>query len=244
MSHRGEEQEKNLYVWISGQSNAAGRVNVSGLTGGNAYLADLITIGEHSAYIMDYASTPDDFEIIEAGVNTGDGTNQFGCQPKLGYDLINALGRDVFLMQCAEGGKAISNWNDGGDYMEYIKAKTDAVKLSDPLALFKYFVWIQGESDGGGAGYDAKLRNLIARMRRDISPNLIFIIVQMIDCQSGVSSLAGLQSQQASVSAESSKNFLVAKGSPYDGCQDSLHFNLSKQLDISDKVRDIILSTL
>lgn len=233
-------QQFNNYVWLSGQSNMAGRCETSELTGENAYLLDPITIGSNSAYIRDFTNNPTTWEILEAGVNTSDNALQFGIQPKLAYDLLTLMEVDLYFLQVAQGGKTIANWDEGSAFWNFIIDQTNAIKASDPKAKFEYFIWIQGESDGGGTGYDSKLWALITRLRNVINPNLKVLIVQMIDCQTGVSGLSFLQSEQASVAGDSSLNELIAKGGVGDGCRDTLHFDLGKYLDVADKCYEIL----
>jgi len=221
------------FIWISGQSNAAGRIAASSF---DAELQNPIEINGKKAYIRDYFNCPDNFEILEAGVNTSDDVAKAGIQPKLAYDLVTALQKDVYFLQCAEGGKAISNWADGSAYFTYIVDTTNEIKALYPNARFNHFIWIQGESDGGG-GYDDDLRDLITRVRANINPNIIFIIIQMIDCQTLVTNLSTLQAEQAEVAGESGLNRLIAKSG---SCIDGYHFDLAKYNSIADECFQII----
>ena len=88
--------------------------------------------------------------------------------------------------------------------------------------------------------YAAKLRNLINDLRIYTgTPDLAFIIVQMIDCQTGMTGLVDIQTAQLDVSGDDNV-FLVSKGSGPNTCRDTLHFSDEKYMDVADEVFEII----
>jgi hypothetical protein len=235
----GEISQLNEYIWFAGQSNSAGRAESVDLTGSLSYLASPLVVNGNTAYIRNYATNPTTYETLEAGVNTSDVAGRYGSELKFAYDYLVNKNRDLHILKMAVGGEPISSFADNTTYYNYIVNQTNAIKAADPLARFQTLVWIQGESDGGNTGYADKLRNLISRFRRDISPNLRVVIVQMIDCQTGVADLSALQNEQLEVSNDDTRNILIPKGVS-DTCRDTLHFSDNKYFEISDELTNLV----
>jgi hypothetical protein len=96
-------------------------------------------------------------------------------------------GVTVGLIPCAVGGSPIDAWQPGFFY-EPTKSHPwdDAMrraKAALPAGVLKGILWHQGESDSSEAlapGYEAKLHDLIARMRRELGAEKVpFIVGQL-----------------------------------------------------------------
>lgn len=224
------------YYIIAGQSNAAGRVIYTNWT---APYAGKIKTATHTAFTKNSALNPGSFDTLETGTNTSDQVGYSAGQPNLGYDLINYKNRDVYFIQSALGGQAITAWDVGqylGDWLDSsITLVQSRAITAGKRSAFKGMIWIQGETGGGGdtATYHSKCNALFARIRAEANtPNLPIYIVQMKDCQTGVSSLGPLQDVQASIGAQTN-NVLVGKtDTPPNSCQDNLHFDFLTQAAI------------
>lgn len=220
-----------LYTYIiAGQSNAGGRVG-SGFYTGN--YGGLIGAGRFKAFTKNYGQN-NSFEQLQTGVNCSDDLNAAGIQPILGYELTNYKRRDIYFLQSISNGIVILNWDVDramGKWLDTSIVNFTTSALTDhKKVVFKGFIWIQGESNGGDSlgYYKGKLETLLARVRlKTGNPTLPAIIVQMSDCQTGVKNLALLQEAQATVAAKSN-NYLISK-SIGNNCKDALHFNYTGQ---------------
>ena len=96
-------------------------------------------------------------------------------------------GITVGLIPCAVGGSPIDAWKPGEFYKPTSSHPWDDAMQRAQLALksgtLKGILWHQGESDSNeklAPGYEAKLHDLIARMRKDLAaPEVPFIAGQM-----------------------------------------------------------------
>jgi hypothetical protein len=242
----------SIYL-IFGQSNAAGRTNVTtNYVSSYAYLADPIILDGDTAFIRGYGSNYSSLDVLEAGVNSSDdmNDNRAGIQPLLGYNLIDYRNENVYFIQSALGGMAAFNWTTSSNPIYKWGDSTCADVRADfeaigKIPVFKAFIWIQGETDGGSdtATYRTRL-NQMKTISRDITetPDLPFILVQMIDCQSGVTDLAKLQALQSLwVSENASDNvYILEKGVDTDTCQDTLHFTFDKYLGLTERIFQLI----
>lgn len=94
-----------------------------------------------------------------------------------GLELSKKLGVPVGLIQATHNGTNISEWQttNGGTGADYISM----VKAIQPFAI-RGVGWYQGESNGGDAAYETKLRDLLNEWRTDWGrPDLPFGIVQL-----------------------------------------------------------------
>lgn len=238
------------YIIINlGQSNATGRNAVStNYVGSWAYLADTIKKDGFYGYIRGYLSDSAEFAPLKAAHNAADGydRNQAGFQPKLMYDMVDYKNRDIYLIQSAQGGKKLTNWDtDGQPLAVWTDTAITDVK-ADFLAAgiypkFLACVFIQGESDGGN--FATSWANGVKRVAADVrtytgNGALPFIVVEMIDCQTGVTNLAALQAAQEGLASE--PNFYLIGKSGAGGCQDNLHFNFERQRYVADQIFAII----
>lgn len=111
-----------------------------------------------------------------------------GLGRTFGLEIAAATpGVTIGLIPCAVGGSPIDAWQPGVFY-EPTKSHPwdDAIrraKLALQAGTLKGILWHQGESDSKpdlAPGYDAKLHDLIARLRRELNaPNVPFIAGQM-----------------------------------------------------------------
>jgi sialate O-acetylesterase len=94
-----------------------------------------------------------------------------------GLELSLKLGVPVGLIQATHDGTNISEWetSNGGTGADYLSM----VKAVEPFAV-RGVGWYQGESNGGDAAYETKLRDMISQWRTDWArPDLPFGIVQL-----------------------------------------------------------------
>jgi len=94
-----------------------------------------------------------------------------------GLELSLKLGVPVGLIQATHDGTNISAWQttNGGDGSDYLAM----VKAIQPFAV-RGVGWYQGESNGGDAAYETKLRDMINQWRTDWGrPDVPFGIVQL-----------------------------------------------------------------
>jgi sialate O-acetylesterase len=94
-----------------------------------------------------------------------------------GLELSKKLNVPVGLIQATHDGTNISEWetSNGGTGADYVAM----VKAIQPFAV-RGIGWYQGESNGGDAAYETKLRDMIGQWRIDWGrPDLPFGIVQL-----------------------------------------------------------------
>ena len=94
-----------------------------------------------------------------------------------GLELSKKLDVPVGLIQATHSGTNISEWQttNGGDGSDYLAM----VKAIQPFAI-RGVGWYQGESNGGDAAYETKLRDMLNEWRTDWGrPDLPFGIVQL-----------------------------------------------------------------
>ena len=119
-----------------------------------------------------------------------------------GLELSLKLGVPVGLIQATHDGTNISEWQttNGGTGADYIAM----VKAIQPFAV-RGVGWYQGESNGGDAAYETKLRDMIGQWRTDWGrPDLPFGIVQLPSTKWTTARLA-----QFNVSQTVASTFLV-----------------------------------
>ena len=231
---------------LMGQSNAAGRMLSADLSPTYSELIGPMVVDGYTATILNKAINPDTYATMEAGVNTSDAVSKLGMQPKFAYEMLGYGNEDFKFIQCAYGGTPIELYQYGTANFTWFTdavrdAKIDAASRGNEFVL-KSLTWIQGESHGGDstAVYAAKLRTLISNIRIYTgSPDLAFIIVQMIDCQTGVTGLSAIQAAQADVAGDDNV-YLVSKSSGPDTCRDTLHFSDAKYVDVGYEVFEIV----
>lgn len=93
----------------------------------------------------------------------------------------------VGLIPCAVGGSPIDSWQPGAFYPPTQSHPWDdamrRAKLALPSGMLKGILWHQGESDSTAElapAYEAKLHNLIARFRHELSaPEIPFVVGQL-----------------------------------------------------------------
>lgn len=80
-------------------------------------------------------------------------------------------GADLVLVPAADGGSSLGTgaWQVGGALYQDAVARTNAAMAALTDATFAGFLWHQGESDAGNAGYQAQLDQMIAGLRADVT---------------------------------------------------------------------------
>jgi hypothetical protein len=234
------------YHILMGQSNMAGRMLSSELINELSYLSGQITLSGNNAYIINKAINDTEYQVLESGVNTSDSVGLLGIQSELAYRMLEYKQADVRFIQCAFGGTTIDLYRFGSVNFtwaqEQVVAAKTAAKTLGKTARFKSVIWIQGESNGGDNSgiYEAELRGLIDECRIYFQePELLFVIGQMIDCQTGVNNLSLLQDTQALVAIDIN-NDLLAKGDGPQTCRDPLHWSTEKYIDAANDAFELI----
>lgn len=235
------------YYILMGQSNMVGRALSSELINELAYLAAPVTINGNSAFIINRYANDSEYQILQAGVNTQDEANpNFGIQPELAYRMVEYKQKDIYFIQCALGGTRIDAYRYGTSNFTWVQEQIIAAKIAanaqGKVARFKSVIWIQGESNGGDNSgiYEGGLRGLVNECRIYFQePELLFVIGQMIDCQTGVNNLSLLQDTQALV-AQDENNALLAKGDGPQTCRDTLHWSTDKYIDAANDAFELI----
>ena len=160
-------------VWLmSGQSNMGlplGQANdsapyIADAANHNIRLFRMVAGGgpASSSWQVSTSATADDFSAVGYWA---------------GLELSKRLGVPVGLIQATHDGTNISAWQttNGGDGVDYLAM----VKAIQPFAV-RGIGWYQGESNGGDAAYETKLRDMITQWRTDWGrPDVPFGIVQL-----------------------------------------------------------------
>jgi hypothetical protein len=168
-------REKFHLFLLVGQSNMAGR----------GIIADEDRKPDPRVLMLDKsgkwtpAIDPMHFDKPAAGVGLG---RTFGIQIAAARPGIT-----VGLIPCAVGGSPIDSWKPGAFYAATKSHPWDDAMQRAGIALkdgtLKGILWHQGESDSTAAlapGYEAKLRELIARLRKELNaPDAPFVAGQM-----------------------------------------------------------------
>jgi len=169
-----EKEQFHLFLLV-GQSNMAGRGVVEEQDRRPVARVLMLTQAGEWAPAVD----PMHFDKPVAGVGLG---RSFAMKVAEGRPGVT-----VGLIPCAVGGSPIDAWRPGAFY-EPTKSHPwdDAMrraKVALQSGILKGILWHQGESDSTDAlapGYEAKLHDLIARMRRELgAEDVPFVAGQM-----------------------------------------------------------------
>lgn len=160
-------------VWLmSGQSNMG--LPLSNANDSAPYIADA---GNHNIRLfrMTAGNGPSTSSWQISDSSTADDFSAVGYWA--GLELSKKLGVPVGLIQATHDGTNISEWetSNGGTGADYLAM----VKAIQPFAI-RGIGWYQGESNGGDAAYETKLRDMITQWRTDWNrPDVPFGIVQL-----------------------------------------------------------------
>jgi hypothetical protein len=111
-----------------------------------------------------------------------------GLGRSFAFEVLKATpGVTIGLIPCAVGGSPIDAWKPGVFYEPTKSYPWDdamrRAKLALPAGVLKGILWHQGESDSTEAlapGYEAKLHDLIARMRGELGVGTVpFLVGQL-----------------------------------------------------------------
>lgn len=168
-------KEKFHLFLLVGQSNMAGRGAVEEQD--TKPHARVLMLNKDGEWVP--AVEPIHFDKAGAGVGPG---RTFGTL----YAEANP-GITVGLIPCAVGGSPIDTWKPGAAHSQTKSHPwDDAIRrahLAQKSGIIIAILWHQGESDSNdklAPGYEAKLHDLIARMRKELeAPNVPFIAGQM-----------------------------------------------------------------
>jgi hypothetical protein len=168
-------REKFQIFLLIGQSNMAGRGTVA--PEDQTPHPRVLMLNKAGQWVP--AIDPMHFDKAAAGVGLG---KTFGTQ------LAEANpGITIGLIPCAVGGSPIDAWKPGAFYAATKSHPWDDAIQRAHLALkdgtLAGILWHQGESDSSDAlapGYEVKLHDLIARLRKEFdAPDVLFIAGQM-----------------------------------------------------------------
>ena len=168
-------KEKFHLILLVGQSNMAGRGTVEAQD--KTPHPRVLMLNKANEWVP--AIDPLHFDKSAAGVGLGKTFATLYAEAHPGIT--------VGLIPCAVGGSPIDTWKAGAFYSG---TKThpwdDAIpraKLAQKSGTIVGILWHQGESDSNeklAPGYEAKLHDLIARMRKELGvPEVPFVVGQM-----------------------------------------------------------------
>jgi hypothetical protein len=168
-------KEKFYLFLLVGQSNMAGRGAVAAED--REPHPRVLMLNKAGAWVP--ATDPMHFDKSAAGVGLG---KTFGIRIADAHPGIT-----VGLIPCAVGGSPIDTWKPGVFYPATKSHPWDdamrRVHLAMEAGTLKGILWHQGESDSNAAlapGYEAKLHDLIARLRKELdAPEVPVIVGQM-----------------------------------------------------------------
>ncbi len=168
-------KEKFHLFLLVGQSNMAGRGAVEEQD--RTPHPRVLMLNKTGAWVP--AIDPLHFDKAAAGVGLGKTFATFYAEAHPGIT--------VGLIPCAVGGSPIDSWKPGAFYAGTKSHPWDDAMPRAQLALksgtLTGILWHQGESDSNeklAPGHEAKLHDLIARMRQELgAPEVPFIVGQM-----------------------------------------------------------------
>jgi hypothetical protein len=168
-------KEKFHLFLLVGQSNMAGRGTVE--TEDRTPHPRVLMLNKAAAWVP--AIDPLHFDKPAAGVGLGKTFATLYAEAHPGIT--------VGLIPCAVGGSPIDAWKPGEFYKPTNSHPWDdairRAQLAQKSGTIVGILWHQGESDSSdklAPGYEAKLHDLIARMRKEVAaPEVPFIVGQM-----------------------------------------------------------------
>ena len=168
-------KEKFHLILLVGQSNMAGRGTVEAQD--KTPHPRVLMLNKANAWVP--AIDPLHFDKAAAGVGLG---KTFATLYTEAHPGIT-----VGLIPCAVGGSPIDAWKPGSFYKPTNSHPWDdamrRTQLAQNSGTLTGILWHQGESDSTAAlapGYEAKLHDLIARMRKELGAQEVpFIVGQM-----------------------------------------------------------------
>ena len=169
------QKEKFHLFLLVGQSNMAGRGTVEAQD--KAPHPRVLMLDKADAWVP--AIDPLHFDKAAAGVGIGKTFATLYAEAHPGIT--------VGLIPCAVGGSPIDVWKPGAFYTATKSHPwDDAIRrahLAQKSGTLTGILWHQGESDSNeklAPGYEAKLHDLIARMRKELgAPEVPFVVGQM-----------------------------------------------------------------
>lgn len=245
-------------IAISGQSNAVGYYPDSALpaaANGNQ--------GEKFIYFKDL--TGDEFQVMNPAVNCGydwiadpDDNTGWGAEQGAAIDLLADTKNDVIVVKSGTADSQITAWDAGtAPFNDLVSGFKRALNNTDSLVKYKTYeklslLWIQGESDAINskttAYYEAKMRDLIARLRASDwrLANLQIVMLKLSDLMTAFSLDATkrgeINTAFANIAADTA-NTVVLDPDSIAGIAlraDNLHYTAASLLLIGSAWRDLM----
>ena len=243
-----------LVYLVGGQSNADGRANVAGLSGGLENPqndVDFFFRTEGAAHSLDSTLT-----TLRPGLSE---TNGFGPAISFGRSMADfysgANDPSVAIVKYANGGTNLhTQWaaggtngtaGDGSEYVVFQNTVNDgiaAIQAANPgeTVTIAGMIWVQGESDAdtfaNANAYEANLANFISDIRLTYGSDLDFAVAQLSTSQTGLNSqlLSTIRSGQANVAANDPNTLVIDSDAFYEGQGDGLHYNFNGQVALGN----------
>ncbi|HZJ08792.1 MAG TPA: sialate O-acetylesterase [Trueperaceae bacterium] len=166
---------EKILILVAGQSNAAGR----GLP-----FPEGKEVAIDGVFMLTEGASSSDWHWVTAAepTDTYPEAKQHSFLVRLGNDLKQATGRDVYLVQAAVGGKAMRYWLPGGSSGLFDNAFERAMFAADDLEMpVSAVAWYQGESDSQYAAerdlYTSRTRQVFEAFHDGLpgSPPILFV---------------------------------------------------------------------
>ncbi len=222
---RAEEVVNPQVYLLIGQSNMAGRAPIGEAE--KEPLARCLLLNANGEW--EPASNPlNRFSTIRKGLGMQKVNPGYSFAKKL---LAADKTLTVGLVVNAKGGSSIRQWKKGDKfYDEAVRRTQQAMKKGELAGV----LWHQGESDQNDAEYLAKLKELIANLRKDLgSPELPFVAGQVNKVELINKQVARLPAEVPLTAFASSEGLT---------CMDRWHFDAKSMKTLGERYADAILN--
>ena len=249
-----------LVYLVGGQSNADGRANVAGLSGGLENPQSDVDFFFHTEGLLGAPNSNHPLDSVLTTLRPGQSeTSGFGPAISFGRSMADFYGGandpSVAIVKYANGGTNIhTQWaaggtngtaGDGSEYVIFQNTINDgiaAIEAANPneTVTLAGMIWVQGESDAdttaNANAYEANLANFISDIRLTYGSDLDFAVAQLSTSQTALNSqlLATIRSGQANVAANDPNTLLINSDEFYEGQGDGLHYNANGQIALGN----------
>jgi len=249
-----------LVYLVGGQSNADGRANAAGLSGGLENPQPDVDFFFHTEGLLGAPNSNHPLDSVLTTLRPGQSeTSGFGPAISFGRSMADfysgANDPSVAIVKYANGGTNIhTQWaaggtngtaGDGSEYVIFQNTVNDgiaAIQAANPgeTVTIAGMIWVQGESDAdttaNANAYEANLVNFINDIRLTYGADLDFAIAQLSTSQTALNSqlLATIRSGQANVAANDPNTLAIDSDAFYEGQGDGLHYNANGQVALGN----------
>jgi len=251
----------DIFVYlVGGQSNADGRANVSGLSGGLENPQADVDFFFRTEGLLGAPNSNHPLDSVLTTLRPGQSeTRGFGPAISFGRSMADfysaANNPSVAIVKYANGGTNLhTQWaaggtngtaGDGSEYVIFQNTVNDgiaAIQAANPseTVTIAGMIWVQGESDAdtlaNANAYEVNLTNFISDIRLTYGSDLDFAIAQLSTSQTALNSqlLATIRNGQANVAANDPNTLLIDSDEFYEGQGDGLHYNANGQVALGN----------